>query len=195
MSDISEYQAYEGVCPNCAAILSRQEVDMNHCLACGWPDEDEPYDDWSEDEEEDLIADSICPECGGDLDVCGHGIDLYYDYYDYLLVDDDDDLHYDPNKDVFVQARERAVREMRADYEISKQSRIEVGMTIRTYEEWLEDQLQVNISLKSYYQERQSKLLTFCKKFVDMHEHDEYPSAEFAFRLNDLRDWLKENGL
>ncbi len=102
------------------------------------------------------------------------------------------------NKKAFVQAHQRAVREMRAEYEMSKQTRIEAGVTIRTYEEWLEDQLQTFKSLTEYYRKvsgERNALLNFCKTLVDMYERDEYPNAEFAFQLNDLRDWLKENEL
>ena len=54
--------------------------------------DDEEYDDWTEEEEEDLIADGICPECGADLDLCGHGIDLhdYSEDGDYVEDGDDD---------------------------------------------------------------------------------------------------------
>src|SRR6185369_16120323 len=69
------------------------------------------------------------------------------------------------SKAAFVQAHERAVREMRAEYEMSKQTRIEAGVTIRTYVEWLEDQLQISKSLTEYYRkelgERQMFLITF----------------------------------
>ena len=46
--DTSEYQAYKGICPNCAAIWRMNEIDMNHCFACGWPDDDDDnyYDDY-----------------------------------------------------------------------------------------------------------------------------------------------------
>lgn len=52
MSDITEYQAYEGVCPRCTAIWGMDEVDRNHCFACGYPDENEfdsDYDEYDED--------------------------------------------------------------------------------------------------------------------------------------------------
>jgi hypothetical protein len=52
--------------------------------------DNEEYDDWSEDEEEELILNGICPECGADLDLCGHGIDLYEEDDDGLFVDSDD---------------------------------------------------------------------------------------------------------
>jgi hypothetical protein len=37
------------------------------------------------------------------------------------------------------------------------------------------------------------ELLNICKALVIMHEKDEYPSVAFAFKLTELRDWLKEN--
>jgi ribosomal protein S27AE len=27
-------------CPNCSAIWTMEEIDEQHCGACGWPDED-----------------------------------------------------------------------------------------------------------------------------------------------------------
>lgn len=40
-------------------------------------DDDELGDGWTDDEEENLIRDGICPECGAELDVCGHGADWF----------------------------------------------------------------------------------------------------------------------
>lgn len=37
-------------------------------------------------------------------------------------------------------------------------------------------------------------LLEICLAMAEMHEHDQYPSGEFAYKLIDLRDWLKTNG-
>lgn len=36
-------------------------------------------------------------------------------------------------------------------------------------------------------------LLEICKSLIDLHERDEYPSVQFANRLIDLREWLKDN--
>lgn len=60
--DISEYQAYEGVCPRCNAIWGMDEIDTNHCFACGYPNENE-FDSDYEDYED--YIDRTCPECGG----------------------------------------------------------------------------------------------------------------------------------
>lgn len=38
---------------------------------------DHRQDGWTDDEEEDLIHAGLCPECGGELDVCGHGADWF----------------------------------------------------------------------------------------------------------------------
>lgn len=56
------------------------------CDACGafWMDCDCESEGWTMDEEEALIADGMCPECGGALDECPHGADWF--------ADDDDDF-------------------------------------------------------------------------------------------------------
>lgn len=32
-------------CPNCGVIWGIDEMDWNNCYACGWPDNDDEYDD------------------------------------------------------------------------------------------------------------------------------------------------------
>jgi len=34
----------ETQCPNCNAIWDMEEIDEQHCGACGWPDNDEDED-------------------------------------------------------------------------------------------------------------------------------------------------------
>lgn len=47
--------------------------------------EEDGSDGWTDDEEEDLIRMGLCPECGADLDICGHGAD------DWELWENDDE--------------------------------------------------------------------------------------------------------
>lgn len=56
-----------------------------------------------------------------------------------------------PDKDIFLVAHEKAVREMKADYEIVKQSRTEAGIHVPTYEEWLEGEVELYKSLAAHY--------------------------------------------
>lgn len=59
---------------------------------------------------------------------------------------------YEPNKkDMFLAAHEKAVREFHADYEIVKQTRTDIGISVPTYEEWLESELELYKSLVSFY--------------------------------------------
>lgn len=87
-------------CAYCGNQIESGHV-STFCIACDvkwkgiedlYSDEDDNDDGWTEEEEEDLIADGICPECGADLDLCGHGINLYdYDQDDdYVEVNDHD---------------------------------------------------------------------------------------------------------
>lgn len=78
----NEYQAYEGVCPNCGAVLGMDEVDHEYCASCGYNDDtilDGEEEDYGYDEEldeehypcgcgfcnctNDTIAGEVCNQC------------------------------------------------------------------------------------------------------------------------------------
>lgn len=46
---MSEYQAYEGVCPNCGVIWGMDEVDHEYCASCGYNDDTILDDDYEDD--------------------------------------------------------------------------------------------------------------------------------------------------
>lgn len=37
---------YQGICPNCGAVWSMDEIDLERCYACGYPEE---TGDWEDD--------------------------------------------------------------------------------------------------------------------------------------------------
>lgn len=55
--DISQYQPYEGVCPNCGAIWGMEELDNNHCGSCGYPDD---FLEWDDDEVDFFVDEDEC---------------------------------------------------------------------------------------------------------------------------------------
>lgn len=61
-------------------------------------------------------------------------------------------MNAEPNKkDMFLAAKEKSIREFHADYEIVKQTRTEIGISVPTYEQWLESELELYRSLVSFY--------------------------------------------
>jgi hypothetical protein len=77
-------------CPRCNA-------DVEFCT-CNMPDDwdDIINDDWSEEEIADMLDAGICPECGAELDICGHAEMFEYPsdghtcYWLEIEVDDDE---------------------------------------------------------------------------------------------------------
>jgi Zn ribbon nucleic-acid-binding protein len=71
--DISEYQAYEGVCPRCNAIWGMDELDQSHCYSCGYPDEEEfdsDYEDYFDEDEQPTCSCEFC-YCHAPVSVAG----------------------------------------------------------------------------------------------------------------------------
>ncbi len=56
-------------------------------------------------------------------------------------------------KDIFLEAHKRAVREMKADYQIVVETRTQAGITVPSYEEWLEAELELYRSLVKHYRD------------------------------------------
>lgn len=42
----------ETQCPSCLAIWGMEEIEEQHCGACGWPNNEEDYDDYYADDYE-----------------------------------------------------------------------------------------------------------------------------------------------
>lgn len=48
---ICDDESFEVACPSCLAIWGFEEIDRQHCAACGWPDNDDGDGFWYTDEE------------------------------------------------------------------------------------------------------------------------------------------------
>lgn len=66
-----------GICSNCR---EQEMIDdavpdapINYFADDEFWGNDEDEDGWTDDEEEELLSYGFCPECGAELDICGHG--------------------------------------------------------------------------------------------------------------------------